>query len=161
MPAGRTLLVGAGRESTRATIAAARRAAAGAPTRWSCERRRSIAPTRRLPPADHYLAVAEASPVPVLLYNYPAFNGVNLTPDCRAPGRASQHRRREGDEDHGAQFAELAAVVPERFTILSGRLPLALFAGAEGPFSGGLRRATGLPRARRAHSRRRRRRGLP
>ncbi len=137
VPAGRTLLVGAGRESTRATIAAARRAAAGgadAVVVRTPSLYRAHTPVAAL--ADHYLAVAEASPVPVLLYNYPAFTGVNLTPDLVA--RLAAHPNIVGVKEtstDGAQFAELAAVVPERFTILSGSAPgcfAALCAGARG-----------------------------
>ena len=137
VPAGRTLLVGAGRESTRATIAAARRAAAGgadAVVVRTPSLYRAHTPVAAL--ADHYLAVAEASPVPVLLYNYPAFTGVNLTPDFVA--RLAAHPNIVGVKEtstDGAQFAELAAVVPERFTILSGSAPgcfAALCAGARG-----------------------------
>ena len=100
VPAGRTLLVGAGRESTRATIAAARRAAAGgadAVVVRTPSLYRAHTPVAAL--ADHYLAVADASPMPVLLYNYPAFTGVNLDARHDRPARrASQHRRREGNE---------------------------------------------------------------
>ncbi len=38
----------------------------------------------------HYTAVADAAPVPVLLYNVPAVTGVNLTPD--AVGRLRRTR---------------------------------------------------------------------
>ena len=108
---------------------------------------------------DHYLAVAEASPVPVLLYNYPAFTGVNLTPDLVA--RLAAHPNIVGVKEtstDGGQFAEMAAVVPERFTILSGSAPgclAALCAGASGAILAVACVAPeSLPRARRAHSRR-------
>ena len=45
----------------------------------------------------HYLEVADASPVPVLLYNVTMYTGVNLLPDAVATlGDASEHRRHEG-----------------------------------------------------------------
>ena len=45
----------------------------------------------------HYTAVADASPVPVLLYNFTAVTGVNLPPAAVATlSRASEHRRHEG-----------------------------------------------------------------
>jgi 4-hydroxy-2-oxoglutarate aldolase len=137
VPRDRTLLVGAGRESTRATIAAVRRAGAlGADAvvvRTPSFFRAHVPPSALV---THYLAVADASPVPILLYNYPAFTGVNLTPEI--VGRLAEHRNVAGIKEtstDGAQFADLAGVVPDRFTILSGSAPgcyAALCAGARG-----------------------------
>jgi 4-hydroxy-2-oxoglutarate aldolase len=84
----------------------------------------------------HYTAVADASPVPVLLYNYAAFTGVNMTPETIA--RLAAHRNIVGLKEtstDGAQFVDLAAVVPETFTVLAGSAPgayPALCAGARG-----------------------------
>ena len=82
MPPGKTLIAGTGRESTKATMAASRRAASlGADA--VLVRTPSYFKGRMTPDAflRHYLAVAEDSPVPVLLYNYPAVTGVSLQPD--------------------------------------------------------------------------------
>ena len=137
VPPQRALLVGAGRESTRATIAAARRAGAGgadAVVVRTPSLYRAHTPAAAL--FTHYTAVADASPVPVLLYNYPAFTGVNLAPDLI--GRLAEHPNIVGVKEtstDGGQFAEMAAVVPDRFTILSGSAPgclAALCAGARG-----------------------------
>jgi 4-hydroxy-2-oxoglutarate aldolase len=81
IPAGRVLLAGTGCQSTRQTRAACRAAArAGAdgvlvltPSVF----RGQLTAQALL---DHYRAVADDSPVPVLLYNHPAATGVNLTP---------------------------------------------------------------------------------
>ncbi len=137
VPRDRTLLAGAGRESTRATIAAAKRAAAlGAD---AVVIRTPSFYRAHVPAAGviaHYTAAADASPVPILLYNYPAFTGVNLTPDI--VGRLAEHPNVAGIKEtstDGAQFTDLAAVVPERFTILSGSAPgcfAAVCAGARG-----------------------------
>jgi 4-hydroxy-2-oxoglutarate aldolase len=137
VPADRVLLAGVGRESTRATIAAARRAAAlGAdavlvrtPSFY-----RAHVPASAL--AAHYTVVADASPVPVLLYNYAAFTGVNMTPETI--GRLAAHPNIIGLKEtttDGAQFVELAAAVPVRFSVLAGSAPgayTALCAGAAG-----------------------------
>jgi 4-hydroxy-2-oxoglutarate aldolase len=137
VPSERALLVGAGRESTRATITAARRAGAGgadAVVVRTPSLYRAHTPVSAL--ADHYLAVAESSPIPVLLYNYPAFTGVNLTPELI--GRLAEHPNILGVKEtstDAAQFTEMAGVVPDRFTILSGSAPgcfAALCAGARG-----------------------------
>jgi dihydrodipicolinate synthase/N-acetylneuraminate lyase len=137
VPAGRTLIAGVGRESTRATVAAARRAAAAGadavlvrtPSFY-----RAHVPVAAL--VAHYTAVADASPVPVLLYNYAAFTGVNLAPDTIA--RLAAHPNVAGLKEtstDGAQFAELSAAVPARFTVMAGSAPgvyAALCAGAQG-----------------------------
>jgi 4-hydroxy-2-oxoglutarate aldolase len=137
VPADRTLIAGIGRESTRATIAAARRAAAAGadavlvrtPSFY-----RAHVPAPAL--VAHYTAVADASPVPVLLYNYAAFTGVNLAPET--VGRLAAHPNIAGMKEtstDGAQFGELAAVVPGRFTVLAGSAPgayTAFCAGAGG-----------------------------
>ena len=81
VPRDRVLLVGTGRESTRQTVQACLRAAArGADAVL-------VRPPSYFKPqmtADalvmHFTAVADASPVPVLLYNLPAVTGVTLTP---------------------------------------------------------------------------------
>lgn len=79
MPPSRLLLVGTGRESTRATIAATKRASShGADA--VLVRTPSFFRAQMTPPAliDHFAAVADASPVPVLLYNLPGPTGVTL-----------------------------------------------------------------------------------
>jgi len=85
VPKGRPYIVGTGRESTRATIAATARAArAGADAALV----RTPAFFKTQMTADvfvrHYAAVADASPVPVLLYNVTMFTGVNLPVDAVA-----------------------------------------------------------------------------
>jgi 4-hydroxy-2-oxoglutarate aldolase len=137
VPSDRTLIAGAGRESTRATIAAARRAASlGADAvllRTPSIYRNHVSPTRLI---AHYTAIADASPVPTLLYNFPANTGVSLTPEM--VGRLAEHPNVAGMKEtstDAAQFAEIAAVVPDRFTLLAGSAPgfyPALCAGATG-----------------------------
>ena len=126
-----------GPESTRATIAAADRAArAGADAVLV---RTPSFYRAHLPPeaiAAHYRATADASRVPVLLYNYPAFTGVTLSADLI--GRLAQHPNIVGIKEtstDGAQFVDMAAAVPDRFTILAGSAPGAytgMCAGARG-----------------------------
>lgn len=137
VPADRTLIVGVGRESTRATVAAARRAAAlgaDAVLARTPSFYRAHTPVSAL--IAHYNAVADASPVPLLLYNYAAFTGVNLAPET--VGRLASHPNIAGMKEtstDGAQFADLAAIVPDSFTVMAGSAPgayTALCAGAGG-----------------------------
>ena len=76
----------------------------------------------------HYTAVADASPVPVLLYNFPAVTGVNLLPDAVA--RLADHPNITGMKESGSDMAQIAALVdavPPAFSIIAGSAP-ALYA---------------------------------
>ena len=122
MPRNRPMIVGTGRESTRATIAATRRAAsAGADAALV----RTPAFFKGQMTTDvfvrHYLEVADASPVPVLLYNVTMYTGVNLLPDAVA--RLGTHPNIVGMKESGsdlAQIAEYVARTPDNFTVLAG-----------------------------------------
>jgi len=137
VPAEKALIAGVGRESTRATIAAAHRAAAAGAdavlVRTPSFYRAHIAMPALV---AHYTAIADESRVPVLLYNYAGFTGVNLSPDTI--GRLAAHPNIVGLKEtstDGAQFAELAAAVPAEFTVMAGSAPgvyAALCAGATG-----------------------------
>jgi len=137
IPSDKVLIAGVGRESTRATIAAATRAAAlGADAVLARTPAFYRAHTPIAALIAHYTALADASRVPVLLYNYAAFTGVNLSP-CTI-GRLAEHPNIVGLKEtstDGAQFVEIAAAVPPRFTIMAGSAPgvyAALCAGATG-----------------------------
>jgi dihydrodipicolinate synthase/N-acetylneuraminate lyase len=123
---GLTLIAGTGRESTRATIAASRRAASfGADA--VLVRTPSYFKPRMTPEVflRHYTAVADASPVPVLLYNYPAITGVNLTPET--VGRLAEHPNIAGIKETGTDTAQFAAYVdaaPPPFAVIAGSAPV-------------------------------------
>jgi len=137
VPAGRPLIAGTGRESTRATIAATRRAAA-AGVDAALVRTPSFFKPQMTTDAfvRHYAEVADASPVPVLLYNVTAYTGVNLLPD--AVDRLAVHPNIVGMKESGSdigQIAELVARTPDDFTVLAGSattLVHALCAGCDG-----------------------------
>jgi 4-hydroxy-2-oxoglutarate aldolase len=137
VPAGRAYIAGTGRESTRATIAATARAArAGADAALV----RTPAFFKNQMTADvfvhHYTAVADASPIPVLLYNVTMFTGVNLPVDAVAALAA--HPNIAGMKESGsdlAQIADCVARTPDDFTVLAGSATTyfhALCAGCDG-----------------------------
>ena len=69
----------------------------------------------------HYLTVAEASPIPVLIYNYPVNTGVNLEPDTVA--RIAEHPNVCGIKDSSGQIPQAAQYVhltPKTFHVLVG-----------------------------------------
>jgi 4-hydroxy-2-oxoglutarate aldolase len=137
MPSGRLLLVGTGRESTRATIGATRRAAdLGADA--VLVRTPSFFKSQMTVDAltKHYTAVADASPVPVLLYNLPGPTGISLTlPLVQAlAGHANVAGVKETSPELD-RLGQFAAVHPERFSVMCGWAPViypAIVAGARG-----------------------------
>jgi 4-hydroxy-2-oxoglutarate aldolase len=137
VPREKLLIAGTGRESTRATIAATRRAASiGAdavlvrtPGFFKSQMTSDIF-------VRHYTEVADASPVPVLLYNVTMFTGVNLLPD--AVERLAQHPNIAGMKDSGTDVAQITEYVnrtPDDFVVLAGAAPtlfLSFCAGCDG-----------------------------
>ena len=85
---------------------------------------------------DHYRAVADASPVPVLLYNFTNVTGINLAPDTAA--LLSQHPNIVGQKDSNGDVGQVAAIVarvPAGFPVLvgsAGTLYPAMMVGAAG-----------------------------
>lgn len=127
VPPGRVLIVGTGRESTRATIGACRRAAErGADV--VLVRAPSFFKSQMTPEAlqSHYRAVADASPVPVMLYNVPGMAGFSLTVPTVTALAAHPNiigmKETSNDLERHAQFA---AIDPDTFAVLSGWAPVA------------------------------------
>jgi 4-hydroxy-2-oxoglutarate aldolase len=137
MPQGRPMIVGTGRESTRATIAATRRAAAAGadavlvrtPSFFKAQMTGEVL-------ERHYREVADAAPVPVLLYNVTMFTGVTLPADSVA--RLAEHPNIVGMKESGSDLAHIAdciARTPEDFVVLAGSATTyfhALCAGCDG-----------------------------
>jgi 4-hydroxy-2-oxoglutarate aldolase len=137
MPRNRPMIVGTGRESTRATIAATKRAAA-AGADAALVRTPSFFKSQMTTDVfvRFYLDVAEASPVPVLLYNVTMYTGVNLLPDAVA--KAAVHPNIVGMKESGSdlvQIADYIARTPDDFAVLAGSaatLFAALCVGCDG-----------------------------
>ena len=138
VPRDRLLIAGTGRESTTGTIDASRRAASlGADA--VLVRTPSYFKPRMTTDAfvAHYRAVADATPVPVLLYNYPAVTGVTFAPE--AVRRLAEHPNIIGIKETTVDAAQIAAYVDasrgQTFTVLAGSAPgfyAALCLGAGG-----------------------------
>src|SRR5438876_1167865 len=122
VPREKRFIVGTGRESTQAAIKASKRAAEhGADA--VLVRTPGFFKTQMTNDAfvRHYTAVADASPVPVLLYNFTAVTGVNLLP--AAVARLATHPNIVGMKESGgdvAQIADLVSGTPEGFAVLAG-----------------------------------------
>jgi 4-hydroxy-2-oxoglutarate aldolase len=125
VPRERPVLVGSGRESTRATIAACRRAAA-----IGADAVMARTPSFYKPQMTsenfirHYTEVADASPAPVLLYNVTMYTGVNLLPD--AVEKLSEHPNIVGLKDSGNDMLQIGDYLTRSkpgFTVLAGAAP--------------------------------------
>ena len=134
VPHGRPVLVGTGRESTRATIAASKRAAA-----LGVDAVMARTPSFYKPQMTsenfirHFTEVADASPLPVLLYNVTMYTGVNLLPD--AVEKLSEHPNIVGLKDSGndmLQIGDYLARAKPGFTVLAGAAPTLFTAAALG-----------------------------
>ncbi|MDH4064899.1 MAG: dihydrodipicolinate synthase family protein [Acidobacteriota bacterium] len=122
VPQDRPVLAGAARESTRATIAACRRAAS---LGVSAVMVRTPSFYKNMMTTDafvrHYTEVAEASPAPVLLYNVTLYTGVTLQAD--AVGLLSQHPNIVGIKESGNDMQLLGDYLAEAtddFVVLCG-----------------------------------------
>jgi 4-hydroxy-2-oxoglutarate aldolase len=137
MAPGMVLIAGAGRETTRGSqMACQAAAAAGADavlvvTPWYYKGAMTGDILRQ-----HYEAVADDSPVPVLLYNVPANTGVNLP--VPAVAELARHPNIAGIKDSAGDIGQLWGLIhatPDDFVVICGNagafLP-ALLLGAKG-----------------------------
>lgn len=136
-PKGKLLIVGTGAESTQGTVARTREAAdlgadAGlviTPSYYRAAMTEDVL-------AKFYLDVAEASPIPIILYNVPAFTGVELGDNVARHLKA--HPNIIGIKDssgHVSQISQMVHEAPTDFNTLVGNMPIlfaALCLGAHG-----------------------------
>jgi len=149
VPKGRPFIAGTGRESTRAAVRAAKRAAElGADA--VLVRTPGFFKTQMTNDAfvRHYTAVADTSPVPILLYNFTALTGVNLPP--AAVSRLATHPNIVGMKESGgdvAQIADLVSGTPDDFSVLAGSPSTFYAALSVGAVGGILALASVVPEA--------------
>jgi 4-hydroxy-2-oxoglutarate aldolase len=85
-------------------------------TPWYYKRAMSGETLRR-----HFLAVADASPIPVLLYNMPANSGVNIPASTVA--QLAGHPNIAGIKDSAGDIGQLSAIIrstPDDFVVMVG-----------------------------------------
>jgi 4-hydroxy-tetrahydrodipicolinate synthase len=114
------LIVGAGTYATSTTVARTR-----ALSRLGADAVMLVTPYYNKPPQEglyrHFMAAADASEVPIILYNVPTRTAVDLLPATIA--RLAQHPHVVAVKDASASLSrlrELLAVVPPEFRVLSG-----------------------------------------
>jgi 4-hydroxy-2-oxoglutarate aldolase len=119
---GRLVIAGAGLQSAHQTIALAR-AMASAGADLAIVVTPSYYKSRMTSAAyhDYYTRIADASPIPVLIYNVPANTGIDIS--AEAIIRLSEHPNIVGIKDSGGNLAKMAFVVKEAaegFQVLAG-----------------------------------------
>lgn len=130
-------IVGAGQQSTFATINEARRyAETGADAVLVITPNFYRAAMTQAALVNHYLSVADASPVPLVLYSMPDLTGIALAPETVA--RLALHENIIGLKDSSGDLINLTETLrlaPENFAVMTGNgalLSAALMAGACG-----------------------------
>ena len=114
------LIVGAGTHSTSSTVARTR-----ALSRVGADAVMLVTPYYNKPPQEglyrHFIAAADASAVPMILYNVPSRTAVDLLPGTIA--RLARHPQIAAVKDASASLSrvrELLATCPPEFTVLAG-----------------------------------------
>jgi len=122
-PGGRAFIVGVGQESTKSTIDEIQRVASAVRVNavlvLTPHFYRSAITQQAL--VDHYRAVADSSPVRVILYSMPALTGIKIEAETAA--RLSEHENIIGIKDSSADIEGLQKtvnLVGEDFAVLTG-----------------------------------------
>jgi 4-hydroxy-2-oxoglutarate aldolase len=147
IPPGRLMIAGTGAESTRGTIALTQRAAeAGADAALVVTPhyyKPKMTPDALL---GHFRAVADAAPIPIMIYNVPGFTGVNV--DAATVARMAAHPNIAGIKDTSGNIVQLAETVrlaPPGFQVLAGSASFFLAGLAVGAVGGILALANVAP----------------
>jgi 4-hydroxy-2-oxoglutarate aldolase len=137
IPRDKLFLVGAGMESTRASIALAKRAA-----EFGADAAMFVTPSyykSQMNSANliyHYRMIADASPIPTIIYNMPAATGIDIDADTVI--QLAEHPNIIGIKDSSgnvAKYANIVRAVRPDFAVLAGSggyLYPALCVGAQG-----------------------------
>lgn len=144
---GKILIAGAGAESTAETIARTKRAAALGYHAALVKTPYYYKPVYRAETyLQHYRAVADASPIPVLLYSVPQFTGITLeTPEILS---LAAHPNIVGIKDSSGNIqrvVEIVAAAPGAFQVLTGGAAVIYPALAVGACGAILALAAALP----------------
>ena len=137
IPSAKLMIAGTGCESTRATVALTRDAAAmGADAALLLTPNYYDGKMGHDELVRHFCAVADASPIPVMLYNVPKFTHVDMT--AATVARCAQHPNIVGIKDSGGNVTKIGDMVRltgDSFQVLAGSagfLLAALTVGAVG-----------------------------
>lgn len=138
IPRDRAFIAGTGTNSTLHTIRQTKRAAELGADAAIVITPHYFAKAFSQPAAQirHYMALADASPIPVMIYNFPANTGVNL--DAETVAKIAAHPNVCGIKDSSGNIPQCAQIIdqtPKTFHVLvgaAGALLPALAIGAAG-----------------------------
>lgn len=137
IPQDRLMVAGTGTDSTRETIDLTKRAA-----HLGADVALIVTPHYYRPAMNaaalmhHYLTIAEASPIPIMIYNVPTYTNVDI--DAATVIELSRHENIVGMKDSSANFLKMGEVIrfaPATFAVLvgtGGAMFAALCLGAKG-----------------------------
>jgi 4-hydroxy-2-oxoglutarate aldolase len=137
IPQDRLMIAGTGSDSTRETIDLTRRAAD-----LGADAALIVTPHYYRPQMNasalrqHFLCVADASPIPIMVYNVPTYSNVDI--DAGTVVELAKHENIVGMKDSSANFSKMGEVIrftPTRFATLvgtGGAMFAALCIGAKG-----------------------------
>lgn len=121
-PEALTFIVGAGQQSTRGTIKEIKMAAdAGAQAVLVITPNYYRSAITQDALVNHYRAIADAAPIPVILYSMPDLTGIKIEPETAA--RLSEHTNIIGMKDSSndiEKFAETVRLVTKDFAMMIG-----------------------------------------
>lgn len=137
LPDDRVMVAGTGADSTRETIDLTRRAAAlGANVALVVTPHYFRGQMTAAAWLSHYRAVADASPIPIMIYNVPAYTTVEI--DASTVIELAQHENIIGIKDSSANMAKMGEIVrfaPADFSVMVGTgaaMVAAMSVGARG-----------------------------
>lgn len=149
IPRDRLFLAGTGAEGTGATVALTKAAAhLGADAALVVTPGYYKGQMRARELTAHYTAVADASPIPVMIYNVPQFTGVTVEPEVVA--KLAEHGNVVGMKDSAGNvttLTEYLRVTPETFAVFVGSATVFYAGLALGACGGILALANAAPRA--------------
>lgn len=122
IPPDRLMIAGSGADSTREAIDLTRRAAAlGADAALIVTPHYYRAQMNAAAWRQHYRALADASPIPILIYNVPAFTTLEI--DAATVLELAEHENIRGIKDSSANFSKMGEIIryaPADFSVLVG-----------------------------------------
>lgn len=137
IPRDRLFLAGAGSDSTRGTIALSRRAAeSGADVALLVTPHYYRPQMTAAAWLQHFRAVADASPIPVMIYNVPSYTNVDI--EAATVIELAQHDNIIGMKDSSGNFAKMGEIIrfaPPHFSVMTGTgatIHIAMSLGARG-----------------------------
>ncbi len=147
LPEEKIMIAGTGQESTRATISLTKRAASVGAQAALVVNPNFYKGSMKEPALDQfYRDVADASPIPILIYNMPGNTGINMSSSLVAG--LSNHPNIAGVKDSGGNIVQISEILrdaPDDFAVFAGSASFLFPAAVMGAVGGTLATANVVP----------------